>query len=65
MLYYYKLYSMLKDNGMLNRYSPKDILLYLMQIKKLKINDNWITSEIPVKIQKLLNKLRIQLEHIT
>lgn len=58
--FYYGLYKLLKETELLSKYSPKDIFLMLQQVRKVKINDQWITSEIPGKIKKLIEKLKIQ-----
>ena len=61
-LLYYKIYNLLVDKKALNKYSIKDVLLYLERVHKLKIDNTWITSEIPKKTANLLEKLEI---HIT
>ncbi len=43
---YYKTYGLLIQKKLLQKYSPKDVLMHLSRIHKLKINDKWITSEI-------------------
>ena len=59
LMFYYRLYRMLSDNSLLKNHSPKDVLLHLSRIYKLKINDRWVTSEIPKKSRTLLEKLEI------
>ncbi len=51
---YYGIYKLLKEKDLLSRYSPKDLLLYLTEIKKVKINETWHTTEIPNKTKKSL-----------
>jgi transposase len=60
--WYYYLYKILKDNNLLKKYSVKDLILNLSYIKKIKINNNWILSEIATKTNDLLTKANI---HIT
>lgn len=62
MMMVYKIYTMLKQQELLSRYSAEDILIYLKYINKLKIDGEWVTSEINAKTKILLKKLNI---HIT
>ncbi len=59
LVFYYRLYKILADNSLLARYTPNDVLIHLSRIHKLKIPDEWITSEIPKKTRVLLEKLNI------
>jgi hypothetical protein len=59
LVFYYRLYKILADNTLLKRYTPNDVLIYLSRIYKLKIKDEWITSEIPKKSRDLLEKLSV------
>jgi len=62
LVYYYRLYKLLSDNDLLKKYSPKDVLIHLSRVKKLKVQKEWITSEIPKKTRLINEKLKI---HIT
>ena len=62
LVYYYRLYQLLMSKDLLRKYSPKDVLLHLSQVRKIKINNEWITSEITHKTKQLLENLGI---HIT
>lgn len=57
LLFYYKIYGLLIQKELLRKYSPKDVLMHLSKIHKLKIKDKWITSEIPKKSRKIIEKL--------
>jgi len=59
---YYRIYKLLSEKQLLSKFSPRDILTHLAEIKKVKINGSWHTSEITNKTQKLMEKLGI---HIT
>jgi transposase len=59
LIFYYRLYKRLVEHKMLKKYSPKDILMYLNTIKKVKINDKWITAEIANKSKTILEKIKI------
>lgn len=62
LVFYYRTYGLLSDNDLLKRYSPKDVLIHLSRVHKLKIQEKWITSEIPKKTRLINEKLNI---HIT
>lgn len=59
MLLYYKIYNLLLSHEMLGRYSPKDVLTHLARVHKLKIGEEWVTSEIPKKARSIAEKLQI------
>lgn len=56
---YYLLYQRLLRSDLISKYSPKDIVERAMEIKKVKINEEWHTSEITNKTIKLLQKLNL------
>ncbi|MBF0555846.1 MAG: transposase, partial [Nitrospirae bacterium] len=60
--WYYSLYRLLSNKNLLSKFSPHDLLTYLSEIKKVKINDTWYTAEITSKTQKIIDLLDI---HIT
>ena len=55
--WYYCICQLLSHKGLHAKFSPEELLSYLGEIKKLKINDTWYTSEITGKTQKILEKL--------
>ena len=59
MIAYYKLFSRLKKQDLLQKYSPKDIIEFSKAIYKVKINNQWIISEITVKTKSLFKKIDI------
>ncbi len=59
LVFYYRLYKILADNSLLKRYTPNDVLIHLSRIYKLKIQNEWITSEIPKKTRDILGKLNM------
>ena len=61
LIFYYKIYSILEENQLLKKYSPNDVLIHLARIYKLKIQDKWITSEIPKKTKNITEKLNIHI----
>ena len=57
--WYYSILNLIKKHGLNKRYSPTDFLLFLSEIKKVKINDQWHDAEITKKTRDLLQKLNI------
>ena len=60
--WYYKIIALLKKNKLNNKFSPMDLVEFLKEIRKVKINNNWYNSEITKKTADLLDTLNI---HIT
>jgi len=60
--WYYRIFQLLKLNDLNNRFAPMDLILFLKEIKKVKINDKWYLAEITKKDMDLLNLLDV---HIT
>lgn len=60
--WYYKIFQLLKSNNLNNRFSPMDLIRFLKEVKKVKINGKWHIAEITKKNMDLLNSLNI---HIT
>lgn len=54
---YYKLFALLKEKQLNDKYSPADILLLLQNKKKIKINEEWVDAEVPKKAKVILDKL--------
>ena len=59
MMLYYRLFSLLRKNDLTLKYSPKDIIKYTKQIRKMKFGKSWITSEISTKIAQLIKKFNL------
>jgi len=59
LIFYYRLYQRLMDKELLKKYSPKDLLLYFSQVKKIKIQDEWKVAETPQKVEALIKKYDI------
>jgi len=62
LLWYYKIIRALREHELNSTYSPMDLILFLKEVKKVKINDKWYDAETTAKTLKLLEKLQI---HIT
>jgi len=63
-VFYYQQYQVLLKHRLLKKYSVKDLIIHLRRIYKLKIDNKWVTSEIPKTSRKILEKLNFNL-HIT
>ena len=61
MHWYYKLILKLKENKLNSKYSPKDIIMFLKDVKKIKINNKWMNIEITKKNLELFNKLNLNI----
>ncbi|MDR0231067.1 MAG: hypothetical protein LBI82_02990 [Dysgonamonadaceae bacterium] len=59
MKWYYLILKLLKKHEVNNKYSPADFLNFLSEIKKVKINDEWLYAEVTQKTLKLLQKLEV------
>lgn len=51
------------QHNLLKKYSPKDILMHLNTIKRVKINQKWVIAEIPTKSKTILEKLEIPITY--
>ncbi len=58
LIMYFRIYKQLLDKQILKKYAPKNILLFLEHIKKMKINDTWMQAEITKKSQTIIDMLR-------
>ena len=54
LLIHHKIYSLLKEKKIIRKYSIRDFIEYLSDIKKVKINDQWVMEPIIAQQQKLL-----------
>ncbi len=59
--FYYQLYRDLKAKELINKISPRDILLSLDNVRCVKSTSHtWTTAELSGKTRKLLEKLKWQ-----
>ncbi len=61
LLLYYRVYDLLFRKKMLKKYSPRDVLLLLSLVSKMKIGGRWALSEIPRQSRTLMEKIGIEL----
>lgn len=59
LVFYYRLYRLLADNSLLKKFSTADVPVHLSRVYRLKIQDRWITAEIPKKTRDIMGKLSI------
>lgn len=55
--WYYKIYQLLVKTGLIAQYSAMDILDFLQEIRKIKIDGQWYLKEATAKTSKILKKL--------
>lgn len=61
LLIHHKIYQLLKEKNMISKYSIRDFIEYLADVKKVKINDEWILEPIIKEQQKLLESIGISI----
>ncbi len=59
--WYYKIYHLLVSKNILKKFSVNDLLMFLKEIKKVKINNGWHNVEITKKYQDLIKLLDISI----
>ena len=58
--WYYSILNLLRKHQLNKKYTPADFLLFLSEIKMVKINNIWQKAEIIKKTAEMLEKLNIQ-----
>lgn len=61
LLFYYRIYQTLLEKDLLKKFAPKDFLLYLSHIKKVKIQNEWKNAEFPNKTKTFIKKSEINI----
>lgn len=59
--WYYKIYQLLIQKNLLSKYSVRDFLIHLSEIKKVNINGQWYLAEINSKTKNLIKKLNMDI----
>lgn len=57
--WYYQVYKLLTRENLIKRYSPSDIFDFLKEIRKIKINGNWLLAETTKSTKELLEKINL------
>ena len=60
----YKIYHILQDKQLISKYSIRDFIQHLMEIRAVKINDSWHTAEIIHATGKFLEKIGLEYKPI-
>jgi transposase len=60
LIMYYRIYGLLLGAGLLKRYSPKDVILHLSRVFRLRMGDGWVLSEVPKKPRVILERLGME-----
>lgn len=58
---HYRIYNRLREEALLSKYSPKDILMHMSRLHKIKIQGEWRTSETPRKTKEIIQKLKTRI----
>ena len=53
--WYFRIYQMLVKHKLNDKYAPMDLLQFLKEIKKVKVNDQWHTAEITQKNKAIID----------
>ncbi|MEI8301617.1 MAG: transposase, partial [Chlamydiota bacterium] len=56
---YYKIFNVIKDKNKLGKLSPKDLLMRLTRVTKIRIGAEWVTAEVPRSSQIIFKELGI------
>jgi transposase len=59
--WYYKIYQLLADYNLTKKYAPMDFLMFLKEVRKVKVNSKWYIAEMTNKTEKLLKSLNIDI----
>lgn len=59
--WYYLIYQVMSKHDLLAKYSPNDLLMHLVNIRKVKIGPDWQLAEITGRTKKLLQKLELDI----
>jgi hypothetical protein len=59
--WYYSILNLLKKHELNKKYSPADLLLFLSEIKMVKINNIWHRAEVIQKTVDMMKKMEIEL----
>jgi hypothetical protein len=57
--WYYIILNLLKKHELNRKYSPRDFLLFLAEIKKVRINNEWHSAEVTQKTQDIMDMLGV------
>jgi hypothetical protein len=58
---HYCIYNRLREEAQLSKYCPKDILMRMSRLHKIKIQGEWRTSESPRKTKEIIQKLKTRI----
>ena len=56
----YVILNLLKKHELNKKYSPADFLLFLSEVKMVKINNTWQRAEVTRKTLDLMHKMEIE-----
>jgi len=59
MLWYYELLNHLQEHELNSKYAPQDLIQFLLDIKKVKINGQWYDDNITKKNKAIFEKIKL------
>lgn len=60
--WFHRMYQIIKEKELINKYSISDMITHLKEIRKVKINEAWILESVTSSTEKMMHKLGV---HIT
>ena len=57
--WYYIMLNKLKSSKLNNKYSPSDLIKFLKEVKKVKLNKKWYDAEVTDSTSDIINKLNM------
>jgi hypothetical protein len=58
--WYYVILNMLKKHELNKKYSPADFLMFLSEVKMVKINGSWNRAEVTKRTLELMQEMGIE-----
>jgi len=59
MLFKCRLFNKLKSSELNNKFSQSNLVKFLKEVKKVKLNGKWYEAEVTAKTTEIINKLNI------
>ncbi|HUZ58594.1 MAG TPA: hypothetical protein VMU83_07420, partial [Hanamia sp.] len=56
---HHKIYALLKERGLLSKYSIRDFINFLSDIRKVRVNNQWLLEPMIDKQKKLVESIGI------
>lgn len=60
--WYYKIYQLLAGTDLISRYSPMDVVDFLQETRKIRIDGQWYLKKATARTAKILKKMGLDLK---